>query len=272
MSTAAAAWRRWGWSPGRVLETYPGLRIGNYLYFALQAHVRDLKREPLRVLDSGLDPAWLDVFPLLKNTMATHRQVRWWGREAIPPSFFQAFGKDFSLPELESFVSTWMASQVFSFPLNSPVADLVVSVRRGDYASPPFRDLYAFDVADYVRNAVLAASHRVDPRSIQVVSDDVPWCRSELAWLRKLSPLVNFGASANGSVGDFMTLARGRALILANSTFSYWAAYVSQALHGAEHLGVWAPAFHQANVRDGEPWQHDPRWTSLEVIRPSART
>ena len=156
--TPGSLWRRSGLSTATVLETYPGLRIGNYLYFALHAHQRRSGRSRLRILDSGLDGAWLEAFPRLVDLMATPLQARWWPRNSIPPSFLQEFGAHFTGAALDEFVgSVLIASSALAEAVEDDVPDLVVNVRRGDYTEPEFINLYGFDIADYVRRATTEA-------------------------------------------------------------------------------------------------------------------
>ena len=46
---------------------------------------------------------------------------------------------------------------------------------------------------------------------------------------------------------DLAVLACAKRLILANSTFSYWGAFIAQVL-GAQLENIVAPAFHQGDV------------------------
>jgi Glycosyl transferase family 11 len=248
---------------GTVLDTYPGLGFGNYLYFALQAHIERLSGHRAWVLNTGIDPRWTEAMPTLRGLLtspgkAALRHVRY-----IPERFYQEYGKDFSTQQLQQFLTDIVLParpQAFQPP------DLVVNVRRGDYYSNPgLSRIYAFDVPAYVRHAVGVATAENPVSWLSVVSDDAAWCREELAWLSDQADHVTFGAQVPGPVGDFWEVASSRCLVLTNSTFSYWAAYTSQALHGESHRGVWAPDFHQWNIAGGRPWQHAPSWHSIRA-------
>src|SRR3954463_13613148 len=71
-----------------VLLTYPGLGVGNYLYFALRAYLLSGEGRDYRVtLDDGVRP-WLAVMPALQSYFVEHSDVRLLERrEHISPSF-----------------------------------------------------------------------------------------------------------------------------------------------------------------------------------------
>jgi hypothetical protein len=112
-----------------ILCTYPGLRLGNYLYFALQAHIALSQGRDLRVLDTGLGDEWYTMFPALAGLM-TNRVGLFDRREDIPPLFYQAYGKDFSHDHLSRFIHEVLA---FRSPSSFSTDTLTVNVRRGDY-------------------------------------------------------------------------------------------------------------------------------------------
>ena len=143
---------------------------------------------------------------------------------------------------------------------------LVVNVRRGDYYdNADIRKQYGFDVVSYLRIAVQGSvTNDGVPPAIQVVSDDVGWCRNELGWLTEVAP-VDWKAGSNPQ-SDFATVANARRAIITNSTFSYWAAHVSNVLHGDNHAQIWAPRFFDRSQNGGRSWLLDERWSVVEDI------
>jgi hypothetical protein len=250
---------------GSVLLTYPGLGVGNYLYFMLDAYAHSVRGRPSRVLDSGLDPSWRSALPRLEPLLAGPDDLAWRQTHHIPPSFLQHYGEDFSPAELERFVRELLLPDL-PVPDSGRTPDVVVNVRRGDYyADLSFRSLYGFDVVDYVHRALDELGEVTSPTWLSVVSDDPGWCAEHLHTLRGRAGTVTFGAQRPGSLGDFTEVVAARGLVLANSTFSYWGGYVSGIVHGADHVGTWVPDLHQRNIDGGRPWQHDPRWRALPV-------
>ena len=146
--------------------------------------------------------------------------------------------------------------------LDSDADDVRSNVRRGDYYSAPrFRGLYSFDIAEYVRVALAKSIERGRGRrpTIRVVSDDPAWCRLKLV----PGGPADVEYAAGGQPARALPHARRRAsLVLANSTFSYWGAYVGNVVHGDNHAQVWAPWFTAATSRAARPGTSTPagRW------------
>lgn len=259
-----------------ILLTYPGLGLGNHLYFALRAHRLSSARRSYRVaLDDGMQP-WLAVLPTLRDYYVRPADVRPWDRrEHISSTFFQAFGHDFGRNDLEGFID----QKLLSSPLftgwrerSSQLAQegvLTVNVRRGDYyAAEAFRRIYAFDVASYVHLAVTEAHRsRGDFGRIHVVSDGVEWCREHLRWLEDYADKVTFVGSESPQQ-HFVDVALSPMLVLTNSTFSFWGAYISDVVHGTHPSGVWAPRFFGRGLRPegSSAWQLDPQWNVIEDV------
>ena len=252
-----------------VLVTYPGLRLGNYLYFALHANSEQQRGRDYRVVDSGLDPVWRTVFPSIESLVVDVDDVRFRDRrEHIPACFYQAYGHDFSHAELEAFIRAYLLPHV-SVPDAPRTADggaVTVNVRRGDYYSDPgFRQNFGFDLETYLAQALSEVEAARPITAITVVSDEPEWCVRALGEVMAGRPWEIRPQPAGDPVQDFLTVARSARLVITNSTFSYWAAYVSKVLHGDRQLGVWAPDFHSRAMNGGRPWQHDPGWHAVDV-------
>lgn len=96
---------------------------------------------------------------------------------------------------------------------------IVIHVRRGDYIK--FNHIYAMLPIKYYTRA-LSLFHNVS--KVIIVSDDIDWCKE------KLGPHLD-GRSViyspfNDEMLDFVLMYIGKRLIIANSTFSWWAAYL----------------------------------------------
>ena len=260
-----------------VLLTYPGLGVGNHLYFALRAHRLSREGRDYRVtVQPGME-RWLEVMPALRPYYLGPRDVRPWDRrEHISPSFFQGYGSDFSRGDLEAFISeTMLGSPLFTGweQRSALLADdrvLTVNVRRGDYyAVEDFRRIYGFDVAAYVRLAV-AEAHRARGGfgRIHVVSDGVEWCREHLAWLAEFADDLTFVDPLDAAEQHLVDVALSPVLILTNSTFSFWGAYISNVIHRGNAADVWAPRFFGRGLRPtgSSAWQLDPRWNVIEDV------
>jgi hypothetical protein len=119
-----------------------------------------------------------------------------------------------------------------------------VHVRRGDYVGNPF---FSPCSADYYRHALELLASRVEVRKVYVFSDDIGWARQELDFQ---TPTVFASESMSDSdMGDFFLMSRCQHHIIANSSFSWWAAWLGRRPHGQ----VVAPAhwFNDPAADDG---------------------
>jgi hypothetical protein len=241
----------------RTVITTPqaGLRLGNWLYLWLRADERSASGCTTRILEApGMEP-WLAVFPGLAELTISRDDLRFHDRREWDHDFrYQRFGIDFTSEGVASFALRYLAPHI------GPDASgtVVVNVRRGDYYQyEGFRDIFAFDLVGYLREALdeVGPAHRV-----LVVSDDAEWCRTNLdSLLRMTSESVDYAEP--DPVENFRAVAGARRIIGTNSTFSYWAAYVAGVLHHDPQIIM--PRFHARLPAGSDAYQLDPRWTAI---------
>lgn len=100
-----------------------------------------------------------------------------------------------------------------------------VHIRRGDYQQGRNKECFgAFCTLDYYRAAIAEMSRSGEPLRFFVFSDDVEWVRKNL-------PIDNAvyvtGNEGNDSWLDLFLMSLCRHNIIANSTFSFWAAMLN---------------------------------------------
>lgn len=102
-----------------------------------------------------------------------------------------------------------------------------IHVRRGDYLkNNRYQDIC--DV-DYYSRAIEHIKQQVKEPCFYVFSNDIKWCKDELA--RFLEDCSCFYVDWNGgkeSWKDMQLMANCHSLIIANSSFSWWAAYLKK--------------------------------------------
>jgi hypothetical protein len=126
----------------------------------------------------------------------------------------------------------------------APTASL--HVRRADYAG--LAQLGFLD-AEYYARAVEAIAARVDGLRLLVVSDDPAWCRAELR-LPFPTTVVERPLAAGRAWEDMLLVSRCDHHVIANSTFSWWGAW----LNPAEEKIVVGPArWTLSDRREGDP-------------------
>lgn len=240
-----------------------GSRVGNLLYFWLQAHRgRDAGREIL-VRENDHFGEWPHVWPEVARLSVARPMIGRTDRLLDTPHLhFQHYGVDFTRADVDRFARDCLLSSAFTAEMTEPDAHtLTINVRRGDYYSDPvYRSLYGIDIDAYLRRAVEIASSGRDTRRVVVVSDDADWCATRLAWLSEVGEVHIVRGSP---VTHLATLASASNLVLSNSTFSYWGGYLAGAASGCRN--VVAPALHVRDVNGGVPWQHYPSW-NVEAV------
>jgi hypothetical protein len=134
---------------------------------------------------------------------------------------------------------------------------VVVHIRRGDYIMGDNKTRHGILDERYYRRAIDAARSKIGADvPLLVFSDDLPWCRAQ-SWLE--------GATFVDEPIDYRALwlmSQYRHFILANSTFSWWAAWLS----GDQNGKVWAPDrwFGPTGPPD---WKdiYEPGWIRLSI-------
>jgi hypothetical protein len=96
-------------------------------------------------------------------------------------------------------------------------------VRRGDYLSKEYESMYTHCSIEYYHRAVEYIRQIVGYEMLVIVcSDDISWCKENLDIKN-----VYFVEGGN-SLEDFVTLMLCTHLVIANSSYSWWAAYLSE--------------------------------------------
>ncbi len=250
-----------------VRETPDGLGFGNFLYLWLRADAEQRREHDYRVVRVPAMEPWLEALPGIRERLLVERaDVRIWDRR--DPSWNQRFGVEFTREELDGFIRRHLVGSPLLPSMDTDPRSLTVNIRRGDYYSvPTLRGRYAFDVPAYLDVALNAAVRSRGPVDrVHVVSDDVAWCRERLdGSLRRWAGTVEYRPSTSTPQDDFRAVATSARIIGTNSTFSYWAGYVSTVLHGAEAQVV-VPAFHARHIDGGRAYQLDPEWEVVHDI------
>lgn len=106
---------------------------------------------------------------------------------------------------------------------------IAVHVRRGDYANASVAAMNPALPTSYHRAAVEALNAARLFEHVVVFTDDIAWTREHL----RLDLPWRIGSAAEQSADDDLWLmSRAGALVVANSSFSWWAAWLAEA-HGA---------------------------------------
>jgi hypothetical protein len=230
---------------GRALS----VRRGVPLRLDLSAYQRDRKRvyglsqflvmedfvteeEVLKVVSRPLDPT-----------------QPWWDQPVVKPEHFHYDEDVTRVPSAGYFVGYWQTERHFAdlaglirleFTPRSPLSGanldaartiaarnaVSLHVRRGDYVSDrTVNALHGICSLDYYRRAVAHVMERVERPEFFIFTDDPDWVRANL----KLgAPAYLIAHNGNAPVEDLRLMSLCRHHILANSSFSWWGAWLAE--------------------------------------------
>jgi hypothetical protein len=140
--------------------------------------------------------------------------------------------------EIEELLRCELAVKAMPTGANAAMAEQIkqastavsVHVRRGDYVSNPAINRYHGTCSvEYYRNAISKlVSLGVQPQ-LFVFSDDIPWAQANLDFEYPLTFVTHNGAYADHEDVRLMSVCRHH--IIANSSFSWWGAWLSDNPH-----------------------------------------
>jgi hypothetical protein len=99
-----------------------------------------------------------------------------------------------------------------------PIDKVAIHVRRGDYLKPPHNSFHTdLTSTDYYEKAI----EQFPDDKFLVFSDDIEWCKTRLNGSR-------FSYSeGHGEIDDLNLMMQCKGHIVANSSYSWWGAYLS---------------------------------------------
>lgn len=100
---------------------------------------------------------------------------------------------------------------------------VAVHVRRGDYLSSQYNDIYELVDERYYKRAVESLENRIDNIVLFLFSDDVKWCKQ--AFKNYNGVYIN-EISGGDDIIEFELMRNCKHFIIANSTYSWWASYL----------------------------------------------
>lgn len=252
--------------PETLIIIPPIARGGNWLYEWLKADQisRQSGAAAFLAYREDMDP-WLKEFPMLQQLTRDKSYVKFKTKRII--GVHQDINSEFSNQDLRNFIEKYLLSPSFINRQQKSKKyitknSLVINVRRGDYYSDE-RVHYDFGIntVEYLKIALQRALKNHTPRNIVVVSDDLEWCRNNLEFLNLVSP-TSFQKIGKDMFDDLAALSVARHLILTNTTFGYWGAYIG---NRDENCFVYVPNIHQRGMSlNSTPQQHEKSWIQIK--------
>ena len=103
---------------------------------------------------------------------------------------------------------------------------VVLHVRRGDYLSPKYaKKLAGIASMEYYSKAIAYIRKEITNPIFYVFSDDIVWCKKNLSLDNAI--YVDWNKGKNSFL-DMYLMTFSKANIIANSTFSFWGAYLNK--------------------------------------------
>ncbi|MDD3877884.1 MAG: alpha-1,2-fucosyltransferase [Bacteroidales bacterium] len=101
---------------------------------------------------------------------------------------------------------------------------IAIHIRRSDYLTTEYgQKYYATIPMMYYQKALEYVSNKVKDMKTYIFSDDIEWCRTYFK-----PPLETIYISNEDPVEDFLLMQSCKHQIIANSTFSWWTAWLNQ--------------------------------------------
>lgn len=137
--------------------------------------------------------------------------------------------------------------------LNKDKLTIGIHVRRGDFYTIN-KDVHGLDLSNYYKKSIEYMINKYKDFNLYIFSDDITWCKSNLKIGSNIKYMEN-----NTNINDLFLMAQCDHLITANSTFSWWAAWLNTNLNktictpsrwfnGREYYDFIPPSWIQINV------------------------
>ena len=127
------------------------------------------------------------------------------------------------------------------------VQSVAIHVRRGDFLSSKYCDMLA-DIAtpSYYQKAIELIKKRFSASHFFVFSDDIEWCKSHLS-IPNEPVYIDWNVGKDSYI-DLYLMTHVQANIIANSTFSYWGAYLNKNNSTVIYPKKWINADYYPNI------------------------
>jgi len=142
----------------------------------------------------------------------------YWQSEKYFAPVSEAIRREFTMKEEYLKPVQAVAATIHSSPSVS------VHIRRGDYKNPATVEIHGVLEANYYRAGIKRVLEKVPDASVYFFSDDMNWVRENLPFEKAI--YVSGNLSQN-HFEDFYLMSQCQHNIIANSSFSWWAAWLN---------------------------------------------
>lgn len=251
-----------------VIITPGGARWGNLLYFFLYAYIFEQKGKTIKILYTEHMVDVLLYFPDLKKYVIEEKNVKFYHKKDNSNQFYQVFGKDFSEKQLNEFIKVHLLSSDFvkSFLGQLPEAEsdeLTINIRRGDFYEKGNSSIYGYNQIEFIKHVFDNYFKGKNWKQINILSDDMNWCKDNFKFLQPYTQRLHYpDLTEHKIIPSFLWVARSKNLVLSNSTFSFWAAYISNYLYQSQG-NTFCPIFGSRRIENTDLYQYNPKWVMI---------
>ncbi len=126
---------------------------------------------------------------------------------------------EFSFPTLDE------KNELIRKKITSRPNSVSIHVRRGDYLKPIFINVHGILAMEYYKQSLACLDKQFDDKTLFVFSDDIPWVRENLN--HTTSDIYFIENNKEDGWKDMALMAACKHHIIANSSFSWWGAWLS---------------------------------------------
>lgn len=251
-----------------VIITPKGARWGNLLYFFLRAYIFEQQGQSLKILYTQHMDDLTTYFPQLKKYIITENQVKFYHKKDASNNFYQVFNKDFSEQDLNDFIKEYLVSSEFAKSFLSSFSEptlneLTINIRRGDFYEKGNSSIYGYDQTGFIKHIFKNYLNDKKWFRINILSDNMQWCKDNFDFLNEHASHLNFpDLNDHKIITSFLWVANSKNLILSNSTFSFWAAYISNYLYKSQK-STYCPIFGSRRIENTDLYQYNPEWVMI---------
>ena len=193
--------------------------LDRYFTLSTQASLKNLARKTYAQL-AGLPQIVQDQWQPPDSFLAEHAKDGFFFRGFFQSAQYFSNVKDIVVKEFE--VKEHLRINIRDFTGNNNRETIVVHIRRGDYLNWGSEELgFNLSLPDAYYHRCLSALDTTD-KNILFLSDDI-------AYVKKTFHFPNaFYSEKNSEITDLQLLMQGDYLVLANSSFSWWGAFLNR--------------------------------------------
>ncbi|WP_165570233.1 alpha-1,2-fucosyltransferase [Chryseobacterium sp. FH1] len=217
----------------------------------------------MKILETKHFEEILKLFPQLSEFVVKEEDIRFYHEKDKDNNFYQVFGTHFTLEQLNGFIKKYLIDNVRNnLKQSQEPSKLCINVRRGDFYEKGNSSIYGYDQIGFIRHVFEVHLSSSYFQNIKIVSDNMMWCRQELQFLKKYTAELTFPDFQNPVTDSFLEVINSEELILSNSTFSFWAAYISNYMYENTQQ-TYCPIFGSRKIKNTDLYQTNPNWNII---------